>query len=117
MGVLVRVDTCSVAQSAWITMRVLTSLVPLILIVWCGGQTGALPVQEKTLSNESLVVEERMLLLKMLAGLTEKNLTEENLTSYDQEGLLNGTLKETSVPTPQERSPCKNFFWKTFSSC
>lgn len=66
---------------------------------------------------QSLAAEERMLLLKMLSGLTERNLTEENLTSYDLEGLLNGTLKDTSVPPPQERSPCKNFFWKTFSSC
>ncbi|XP_042561573.1 somatostatin 6 [Clupea harengus] len=117
MGVLARVDPCSVAQSARITMRVLTSLVPLILIVWSGSQTGALPVREKPLRNESLADEERILLLKILAGLTEKNLTEENLTGHDLEGLLNGTLKGGSVPTPQERSPCKNFFWKTFSSC
>ncbi|KAL2103545.1 hypothetical protein ACEWY4_000413 [Coilia grayii] len=116
MGMLVRLDTFSVAQSAWITMRVLASLVPLILIVWSVGQTGALPIQEKLPSNKGLAAEERMLLMKMLAGMTEKNLTDENLTSLSLEDHLNGTVRGSPAPTPPER-PCTNFFWKTVSSC
>ncbi|XP_063064969.1 somatostatin 6 [Engraulis encrasicolus] len=120
MGFLVRLDSSfSVSESAWITMRLLATLAPLILIVWSGGQTGALPIPEELQSNKSLAgAEERMLLMKMLAGMSERNLTDENLTSslgLDEEH-LNGTVKGSPAPTPPE-STCKNFFWKTISSC
>ncbi|CAB1329715.1 unnamed protein product [Coregonus sp. 'balchen'] len=97
-------------------MRVLLSLVPFVLMVWSGQETTALPIEDNLglQRNRELAVDQRDL-LKMLSGMNE--LTSEYMYPDQQ---LHRELQERSfraqVP-PRERSPCKNFFWKTFSSC
>ncbi|XP_028850714.1 somatostatin 6 [Denticeps clupeoides] len=113
MGQVAEIDACSVLDSSGFTMRVLVSLVPLGLVLWSGEQTRALPIQENLPSNESLANNRQDLLLKIQSQLAAMNLTEEDLARLDLEQLLNGKLVERS--TPQERPPCKNFFWKTLS--
>ncbi|KTG07408.1 hypothetical protein cypCar_00031900 [Cyprinus carpio] len=51
-------------------------------------------------------------LKKMMTDKAELNLTSKELADPD-------FLEEKSVfePTPRDKSPCKLFFWKTFSSC
>ncbi|XP_036388304.1 somatostatin 6 [Megalops cyprinoides] len=103
-------------------MNVLVSLVPLVLIVWSGQHAVALPVEDRLALQTSggLAKERRDFLLKMLSGLSELNLLEKEAQDSDTESLLQAKLGERSVfsqSAPRERSPCKNFFWKTFSSC
>lgn len=55
----------------------------------------------------------------MMTDMAELNLTNKELADLDPD-FLNGTLGENSVvelPIPKDKSPCKLFFWKTFSSC
>lgn len=54
--------------------------------------------------------------LKMITYVAELNLTSEELADLDAE-LLNGKLWEKSDKSSKDKSPCKLFFWKTFSSC
>uniref|UniRef100_A0A674CWQ2 Somatostatin/Cortistatin C-terminal domain-containing protein n=1 Tax=Salmo trutta TaxID=8032 RepID=A0A674CWQ2_SALTR len=97
-------------------MRVLVSLVPFVLMVWSGQETTALPIEDNLglLRNQELTVEQRDL-LKMLSGLN--GLTPEYMYPDQQ---LHRELQDRSlraqVPA-RVRSPCKKFFWKTFSSC
>uniref|UniRef100_A0AAY4BRW3 Somatostatin/Cortistatin C-terminal domain-containing protein n=1 Tax=Denticeps clupeoides TaxID=299321 RepID=A0AAY4BRW3_9TELE len=114
MGQVAEIDACSVLDSSGFTMRVLVSLVPLGLVLWSGEQTRALPIQENLPKcKQSKTHKEQDLLLKIQSQLAAMNLTEEDLARLDLEQLLNGKLVERS--TPQERPPCKNFFWKTLS--
>jgi len=55
----------------------------------------------------------------MMTDMAELNLTSKELADLDPD-FLNGKLGEDSVvvqPTPKDKSPCKLFFWKSFSSC
>lgn len=59
-------------------------------------------------------------MMKILAELAELNMTVKELDALDLEQLLNGKLGERSalgLPPAREKSPCKNFFWKTFYAC
>lgn len=52
----------------------------------------------------------------MMTDLEKMNLTSKELKDLD---LVNGTLEERSLEKtePKDKSPCKLFYWKTFSSC
>uniref|UniRef100_A0A8C8JVL3 Somatostatin/Cortistatin C-terminal domain-containing protein n=2 Tax=Oncorhynchus tshawytscha TaxID=74940 RepID=A0A8C8JVL3_ONCTS len=97
-------------------MRVLVSLVPFVLMVWCGQETTALSIEDNLglQHNRELTVEQRDL-LKTLSGLNE--LTSKYMYPDQQ---LHKELQDRSlraqVPA-KVRSPCKKLFWKTFSSC
>ncbi|KAG7472765.1 hypothetical protein MATL_G00112400 [Megalops atlanticus] len=103
-------------------MNILVSLVPLVLIVWSGQHAVALPIEDRLAlqTNGGLAKERRDFLLKMLSGLSELNLLQKEAQDPDMEPPQEARLGERSVfsqSAPRERSPCKNFFWKTFSSC
>ncbi|XP_034167675.1 somatostatin 6 isoform X2 [Pangasianodon hypophthalmus] len=106
-------------DSPMFMMRVLLSLIPLLLIAWSANNTEALPVQNKLPnSNEVLTKEQKDFLTKFLANLAELNMTIKDLETMDVEQL--SKLSERAafgLPPPREKSQCKNFFWKTFSSC
>ncbi|KAJ8378897.1 hypothetical protein AAFF_G00233310 [Aldrovandia affinis] len=111
-----------VRSSAESTMNLLMSFIPLVLIVWSGQHAGALPTEDRLtlLGNGGLAKQRRDFLLKMLSGLSDLNLLEKEEQDLDTEQLQQAKLGERSLlgpPVPRERSPCKNFFWKTFSSC
>ncbi|XP_064156908.1 somatostatin 6 [Anguilla rostrata] len=108
-------------------MNLLVSyFVPLILISWGGQRAGALPTGDRLalLGNGALAQEHIDFLLKMLSGLPELSGQEEEEEHTDLDSDLQqqrrAKFRERSLvgrPVPRERSPCKNFFWKTFSSC
>ncbi|XP_030623561.1 somatostatin 6 [Chanos chanos] len=120
MGLGVGVDTRSAGEHVWFIMRLMVSLVPLLLMVWSSHGTGAVPIEEKLNINEGLSKEESALLVKMLSELAGLNLTEKDIVELDSDQLLNLKLSQRSILdqlNPKRRVPCKNFFWKTFSSC
>ncbi|XP_053338755.1 somatostatin 6 [Clarias gariepinus] len=100
-------------------MRVLLSLISLLIFAWSANNTEALPVQDKLPnSNEVLTKEQTEFMTKFLANLAELNMTMKDLETMDAEQL--SKLSERAafgLPPPREKSQCKNFFWKTFSSC
>ncbi|XP_072552840.1 somatostatin 6 [Salminus brasiliensis] len=113
-------DTCGAADGGMFIMRMLLSLVPLLLIAWSGTSTDALPIDNNLpQSIEVLTKEQKDLLMKIMSDLAELNMTVKDLGALDLEQLLNGKLGERSVLglPAREKSPCKNFFWKTFSAC
>ncbi|XP_048034229.1 somatostatin 6 [Megalobrama amblycephala] len=109
-------DNRSAVERSMFIMRMLLSLFPLVLVVWNGE---ALPVPDKlSQTNEILTKDQKDLLKKMMTDMAELNLTSKELADLDPD-FLNGKLGENSVvqPTPKDKSPCKLFFWKSFSSC
>ncbi|XP_055044247.1 somatostatin 6 [Misgurnus anguillicaudatus] len=97
-------------------MRVLLSLFPLVLMMWNSDSTEALPIQDKLArTNEILTEDEKDLLKKMVTDMAKMNLTSKELEDFDPEFLENKTIIEQ--PIPKDKSPCKLFFWKSFSSC
>ncbi|XP_073678677.1 somatostatin-2-like [Garra rufa] len=110
----VRWNNHAAVERSMFIMRVMLSLFPLFLVVWHGE---ALPVQDKqSQTNEILTKDQKDLLKKMMTDVAELNLTSKELADLDPE-FLNGKLGEKSVFEPTTKSPCKLFFWKTFSSC
>ncbi|KTG06068.1 hypothetical protein cypCar_00032475 [Cyprinus carpio] len=110
----VRWDNRTAVERSMLIMRMMLSLFPLVLVVWNGD---ALPVQDKELhTNEILTKDQKDLLKKMMTDMAELNLTSKELADLDPE-FLNGKLGEKSVYEPTPKSPCKLFFWKSFSSC
>ncbi|KAK2885486.1 hypothetical protein QQF64_021141 [Cirrhinus molitorella] len=108
----VRWDNRAAVERSMFIMRVMLSLFPLVLVVWNGE---ALPVQDKqSHTNEILTKDQKDLLKKMMTDMAELNLTSKELADPD---FLNDKLGEKSVFEPTPKSPCKLFFWKTFSSC
>uniref|UniRef100_A0A8C5SNT4 Centromere protein S n=1 Tax=Laticauda laticaudata TaxID=8630 RepID=A0A8C5SNT4_LATLA len=58
---------------------------------------------------------EKKELLVLLSGLTERALHMNTSHLSRQEKI--GVGPQAPQPPTQEKAPCKNFFWKTFSSC
>uniref|UniRef100_A0A8C6Y078 Centromere protein S n=1 Tax=Naja naja TaxID=35670 RepID=A0A8C6Y078_NAJNA len=54
-------------------------------------------------------------LLVLLSGLTERAM-HMNTSHLSRQEKIGAGLRAPQPPT-QEKAPCKNFFWKTFSSC
>ncbi|XP_006642150.2 somatostatin-2-like [Lepisosteus oculatus] len=103
-------------------MHLLSSLVPLALLVWSLKCAAEVPSEERQAlqSNGGLAKERKDVLLKVLSGLLVSNLLRKEQSAVDSEQLKSSLMGERSVfgpSVPRERTPCKNFFWKTFSSC
>ncbi|XP_056589674.1 somatostatin 6 [Triplophysa dalaica] len=107
-------DLSSATDRSVFMMRVLLALFPLLLTVW--NSTEALPVHDKITRTNEVLTEDQKDLLKMMTDLEKMNLTSKELKDLD---LVNGTLEERSFEKtePKDKSPCKLFYWKTFSSC
>ncbi|XP_068771853.1 cortistatin isoform X1 [Struthio camelus] len=102
-------------------MQLVASLVSVLLLVWSVRAT-ALPGEERlALQNSREQTRVRKdALLKMLAGLLEgaeagrqADLEEEGKLEEERAAL--GRLAQLSQR--DRKAPCKNFFWKTFTSC
>ncbi|KAJ8371076.1 hypothetical protein SKAU_G00111040 [Synaphobranchus kaupii] len=103
-------------------MNLLVSFASLVLVIWSGQHTGALPKEAKLarLDNGVLAKEHRDVLLKMLSGLSDLSTLEEEEQGLDSEPPQQAELGKWPLvgqPVRRDRYPCKNFFWKTFSSC
>uniref|UniRef100_A0A8C7QWD2 Somatostatin/Cortistatin C-terminal domain-containing protein n=1 Tax=Oncorhynchus mykiss TaxID=8022 RepID=A0A8C7QWD2_ONCMY len=86
-------------------MRVLVSLVPFVLMVWCGQETTALPIEDNLGLQDLLKTNE-------LNELTSKYMYPDQQLHRE----LQDRSLRAQVPA-KVRSPCKKLFWKTFSSC
>nr|XP_013795487.1 PREDICTED: somatostatin-2-like isoform X3 [Apteryx mantelli mantelli] len=105
-------------------MQLVASLVSVLLLVWSVRAT-ALPGEERlALQNSREQTRVRKdALLKMLAGLLEGADAGREAASpdFEEEGKLEeeraalGRLAQLSQR--DRKAPCKNFFWKTFTSC
>ncbi|XP_066547191.1 somatostatin-2 [Amia ocellicauda] len=103
-------------------MTLLSSVLPVALLVWSVRPAVPLPIEERLAlqSNGDLAKERKDFLLKILSGLSDFNGLGKELSGGDREPLKLSQLGERSLysqPVTRERTPCKNFFWKTFSSC
>ncbi|XP_062449407.1 cortistatin isoform X1 [Rhea pennata] len=103
-------------------MLLVASLVSVLLLVWSVRAT-ALPGEERlALQNSREQTRVRKdALLKMLADLLEDAGHEAASPDFEEEGKLEeeraalGRLAQLSQR--DRKAPCKNFFWKTFTSC
>ncbi|NXD15772.1 SMS2 protein, partial [Nothocercus nigrocapillus] len=103
-------------------MQLVASLVSVLLLVWSVRAT-ALPGEERlALQNSREQTRVRKdALLKMLVGLLEgaedvgrQAASEEEGKAQEERAVL-GRLAQLSQR--DRKAPCKNFFWKTFTSC
>ncbi|NXB33646.1 SMS2 protein, partial [Eulacestoma nigropectus] len=103
-------------------MQLVASLVSVLLLVWSVGAT-ALPGEERLQSTGERSTDRQDAILKMLAGLLGGADVRREAASPDveEEGKLDeqraalGRLAQLSQR--DRKAPCKNFFWKTFTSC
>ncbi|TRZ03722.1 hypothetical protein DNTS_009729 [Danionella cerebrum] len=108
MAVGVRWDNMAVVHRSTFIMRVLLCLSPLVFVIW---DSEALPVQDKQSETNEV-------LLKNMVDVEELNLTSTELSDLDSD-LADGKAEweESSGKSSKDKTPCKVFFWKTFSSC
>ncbi|KYO31478.1 somatostatin-2 [Alligator mississippiensis] len=107
-------------------MQLVASLVSVLLLVWSVRAT-ALPGEERlSLQNSKEQTKARKdMILKMLVGLLDGMDVGRDATSTDFEEPLEGKLEEerstlgrlAQLSQRDRKAPCKNFFWKTFTSC
>ncbi|XP_030393699.1 LOW QUALITY PROTEIN: somatostatin-2-like [Gopherus evgoodei] len=101
------------------------AMVSVLLLVW-GVRASALPGEERAAvanSREQTKARKEMI-LKMLVGLLDGMDTGREAASTDFEE-LESKLEEERLALGQlaqlsqrdRKAPCKNFFWKTFTSC
>ncbi|NXB01307.1 SMS2 protein, partial [Cnemophilus loriae] len=103
-------------------MQLVASLVSVLLLVWSVRAT-ALPGEERLQSTRERSTVRKDVVLKMLAGLLDSVDVGREAASPDaeEEGKLEeeravlGRLAQLSQR--DRKAPCKNFFWKTFTSC
>ncbi|XP_061203968.1 cortistatin isoform X4 [Neopsephotus bourkii] len=106
-------------------MQLVASLVSVLLLVWSVRAT-ALPGDERLAiqSTREQSTVRKDAILKMLAGLLDgvdmgrevaSPAVDEEEGKVEEERAVLGRLAQLS---PRDRkAPCKNFFWKTFTSC
>uniref|UniRef100_A0A8C4WAF9 Somatostatin/Cortistatin C-terminal domain-containing protein n=1 Tax=Gopherus evgoodei TaxID=1825980 RepID=A0A8C4WAF9_9SAUR len=90
-------------------------MVSVLLLVW-GVRASALPGEERAAvanSREQTKARKEMI-LKMLVGLLDGMDTGRE-SKLEEERLALGQLAQLSQR--DRKAPCKNFFWKTFTSC
>ncbi|XP_030819689.1 somatostatin-2-like [Camarhynchus parvulus] len=103
-------------------MQLVASLVSVLLLVWSVRAT-TLPGEERLQSTRERSTVRKDVILKMLAGLLDgvDAGSEAALPDMQEEGKLQedraalGRLAQ--LPQRDRKAPCKNFFWKTFTSC
>ncbi|NXR49449.1 SMS2 protein, partial [Hippolais icterina] len=102
-------------------MQLTASLVSMLLLVWSVRGT-ALPGEERLQSNRERSTLRKDVILKMLAGLLdgvdvgrEAAFPDVEEGKLEEEQAVLGRLAQLSQR--DRKAPCKNFFWKTFTSC
>ncbi|XP_051516330.1 cortistatin isoform X1 [Myxocyprinus asiaticus] len=111
-------------------MQFLASLVSLLLVLYSVRAAAVLPVEERNLvHSRELSKERKELILKLISGLLDgvdnsvlageiapaPLEVEEPLESRLDERAVYNRLSQ--LPQRDRKAPCKNFFWKTFTSC
>uniref|UniRef100_A0A8C4SFG4 Somatostatin-1B-like n=1 Tax=Erpetoichthys calabaricus TaxID=27687 RepID=A0A8C4SFG4_ERPCA len=101
-------------------MHFLSSLVPLLLILSSVTSAQVMPLEERLALRSGRVssafVYRKASLLRILSELSDFGPLVKDGSDVRQQSQL-GERSVFSQSPPRERAPCKNFFWKTFSSC
>ncbi|XP_041952997.1 cortistatin [Alosa sapidissima] len=109
-------------------MQLLASLASLMLVLYSVRAAAVLPVEERSPAHaRELSKERKELILKLVSGLldgVDSNMLPGDVAPMDLEEPLESRLEERAVynrlsqlPQRDRKAPCKNFFWKTFTSC
>lgn len=85
------------------------------------------PITHALCSLQELSKERKELILKLVSGLLDgmdNSMLAGDLVSLEEEEPIESHLEERAVynrlaqlPQRDRKAPCKNFFWKTFTSC
>ncbi|NXX65495.1 SMS2 protein, partial [Spizella passerina] len=105
-------------------MQLVASLVSMLLLVWSVRAT-TLPGEERLQSTRERSAAHTDVVLRMLAGLLDgvdvgseaawRHGEEEEEAKLQEERAALG--RPAQLPQRDRKAPCKNFFWKTFTSC
>lgn len=86
-----------------------------------------IPTSDPLCFSQELNKERKELILKLVSSLLEggdNSVLAGDLISVDEEEPIESRLEERAVynrlaqlPQRDRKAPCKNFFWKTFTSC
>ncbi|KAM6982075.1 somatostatin-1B-like [Tautogolabrus adspersus] len=110
-------------------MQLLVVLAALMGVLCSVRAASVLPVDERSPIhvNMELSKERKELILKLVSGLLDgaldTNMLPGEVNPMDLEEPLESRLEERAVynrlslPQRDRKAPCKNFFWKTFTSC
>lgn len=111
-------------------MQLLVVLAALVGVLYSVRAASILPVDDRSpIHSREFSKERKELILKLVSGLldgmSESNmLPSETASSLDLEEPLENRLEERAaynrlaqLPQRDRKAPCKNFFWKTFTSC
>ncbi|XP_016333823.1 somatostatin-1B-like [Sinocyclocheilus anshuiensis] len=114
----------------FVSMQLLSSLVSLLLVLYSVRAAAVLPVEERNpAQSRELSKEHKELILKLISGLldgADNSVLAGEIAPVplDVEEPLESRLEERAVynrlsqlPQRDRKAPCKNFFWKTFTSC
>ncbi|KAG8002755.1 Somatostatin-2 [Nibea albiflora] len=110
-------------------MQFLVVLAALMGVLFSVRAAAVLPVEDRSPIhvNRESSKERKELILKLVSGLLDgaldNNMLPEEAAPMDLEEPLESRLEERAVynrlslPQRDRKAPCKNFFWKTFTSC
>ncbi|KAK5599388.1 Somatostatin-1B [Crenichthys baileyi] len=110
-------------------MQLLVVLAALMGVLFSVRAAAVLPLEDSSLmhANRQLGKERKELILKLVSGLLDgaldTNMLPGEAAPVDFEEPLESRLEERAVynrlslPQRDRKAPCKNFFWKTFTSC
>nr|XP_020475233.1 somatostatin-1B-like [Monopterus albus] len=110
-------------------MQLLVVLAALMGVLFSVRAAAVLPVEERSPIhvNREQTKERKELILKLVSGLLDgaldTNMLQGEAAPVDVEEPLESRLEERAVynrlslPQRDRKAPCKNFFWKTFTSC
>ncbi|XP_063063704.1 cortistatin [Engraulis encrasicolus] len=110
-------------------MQLVASLVSLMLVLYGVRAAAVLPVEERSSAHANeLNTERKELILKLVSGLLDgvdtNMLPAADAAPLEREEPLESRLEQRAVynrlsqlPQRDRKAPCKNFFWKTFTSC
>ncbi|KAG7472780.1 hypothetical protein MATL_G00112470 [Megalops atlanticus] len=113
-------------------MQLLASVVSFMLVLYSVRAAAVVPGEERSLShaNRELSKERKEIILKLISGLLDGG--DSSMLMGDAAAAAPADLEEPLEPRLEERAvynrlsqlpqrdrkaPCKNFFWKTFTSC
>ncbi|CAB1433243.1 unnamed protein product [Pleuronectes platessa] len=111
------------------SMQLLVVLAALMGVVFSVRAAAVFPVDDRSPihMNRELSKERKELILKLVSGLLDgaldTNMLPGDVAPVDLEEPLESRLEERAVynrlslPQRDRKTPCKNFFWKTFTSC
>ncbi|XP_028664221.1 somatostatin-1B-like [Erpetoichthys calabaricus] len=110
-------------------MQLLASVASLLLVLYSVRGAALLPGEERPAlhANQELNKERKEIILKLVSGLLDgmdSSVLVGDMASVDLDEPLESRLEERAVynrlsqlPQRDRKAPCKNFFWKTFTSC